>query len=88
MPREVLAIRIDDQTRARVARAARRRGKSASEAVRQAIDLWLEVVEADETPYDRVSELIGSFDGPGDLSTGGGARVAEMLRSRKDQKKS
>jgi Arc/MetJ-type ribon-helix-helix transcriptional regulator len=85
MSREVMAIRIDDHTRARVARAARRRGKSASDAIRYAIDSWLDKEEAEGTPYDRVSELIGSFEGPGNLSTGGGARVAEGLKARRNR---
>ncbi len=82
MPREVMAIRIDKATRARVARVARRRGQPTSEAIRQAVESWLEQQEAELAPFDRVAELIGSVEGPGDLSTGGGRRVAQLLRER------
>ncbi len=82
MSRGVMAIRIDDKTRARVARAARRQGTSPSEAIRTAIDSWLDEEEASHTTYDRVSDLVGCFEGPPDLSSHGGRRVAELLKKR------
>lgn len=82
MGRGVVAIRIDDATRARVARVARRRGRTPSEAMRMAIDVWLEQEEAAESPYERIADLIGSVEGPGDLSANGGRRFAEMLKAR------
>ena len=85
MPKGMMTIRIDDQTRARVARAARRRGRTASEALRHLIDTWLEEEEAEGTPYERVADLIGSVEGPGDLSENGGRRVADMLKARREQ---
>ncbi len=83
MGREMTALRIDAQTRARVARAAQRRGLSASEAMREAIESWVDRQEAALTPYERIEDLIGSFEGPGDLSAGGGRRVAADLKARK-----
>ncbi len=87
MPREVMAVRIDRATRARVARVARRRGQPTSEAIRQAIESWVEQQEAELTPFDRVADLIGSVEGPGDLSSGGGRRVAELLRAGREKKR-
>jgi ferric-dicitrate binding protein FerR (iron transport regulator) len=85
MAREVMAVRIDKTTRARVARVARRRGQPTSEAIRQAIESWVEQQEAELTPYERVADIIGSFEGPGDLSAGGGRRVGEMLKARREK---
>jgi hypothetical protein len=83
-----MAIRIDDNRRARIARAARRQGKSPSEAVRHAIDRWLEEEEASGSPYERMADLIGTVDGgPSDLSSQGGRRVAEMLKARQESSK-
>lgn len=86
MGREMTALRIDAQTRARVARAAQRRGLSASQAMREAIESWVDHEEAALTPYERIEDLIGSFEGPGDLSAGGGRRVAEELKARRKAK--
>lgn len=86
MGREMAALRIDAQIRARVARAAKRRGLSSSEAMREAIEAWVKQEEAALTPFERIEDLIGSFDGPGGLSTGGGRRVAEDLNSRRKAK--
>jgi len=88
MPREVMAVRIDKATRDRVARVARRRGQPTSEAIRQAIESWVEEQEAELTPFDRVAELVGSVDGPGNLSSDGGRRVAEGLKADRDKKRS
>lgn len=85
MRRGVMTIRIDDRTRARVARAARRSGRTASEAIRKLIDTWLDKEDADGTPFERVADLIGSVEGPEDLSEGGGRRVADRLKARKEE---
>jgi antitoxin Phd len=39
-----------------------------------------------QAPFDRVRDLVGSIKGPGDLSSGGGHRVAERLKSRRRPK--
>jgi hypothetical protein len=44
----------------------------------------VEQQEAELTPFERVADIIGSIQGPGDLSTGGGRRVAEMLQAQRD----
>jgi predicted DNA-binding protein len=86
MGREVTAIRLDARTRARVARVAQRRGKTPSEAMREVIESWVEQEEAGLTPFERIEELVGSFEGPGNLSTQGGRRVADDLRARRKNK--
>jgi Arc/MetJ-type ribon-helix-helix transcriptional regulator len=81
--REMTAVRLDPQVRARVARIAERRGLSASEAMREAIETWADQQERALTPFERIQDLVGSFEGPGDLSAGGGRRVADELKSRR-----
>jgi len=83
-----MALRLDEKTRARLGRIARRRGTSRSAIVREAIVSLVEKEErqAAASPYDIVREIIGSVDG-GDpfRSEGGGARVAGVLKRKRDR---
>jgi Arc/MetJ-type ribon-helix-helix transcriptional regulator len=54
-----LTLRLDEKTRKRIARIARRKRLSASEVVRQAIELWAERQEPVTSPYEAVRDLIG-----------------------------
>ena len=77
-------MRLDSETRARIARLARRRGETASGIVRRAIGAWVEQEEAGEVPWKLVSDLAGCVDGGDpDRSSRGGRRVAELLRARR-----
>ena len=58
-----VTLRLDKQTRERVARIARQNRISASDVIREAIDVWLKNYEADARPYDSVSDLIGVVHG-------------------------
>ncbi len=78
-----LTLRIDEKTRRRIARIARRKGLSTSDAVRQAIDAWAEQQEPDAVPYDLVKDLIGVVHGDNPrLSERTGKRFAELLKAR------
>ncbi len=86
---EAMALRLDEGTRARLGRIARRRGTSRSAIVREAIVAFVENEERQEavSPFDRVKDLIGSIDGGDPLrSEGGGARVAELLRRKRERR--
>jgi Arc/MetJ-type ribon-helix-helix transcriptional regulator len=50
-----LTLRLDEKTRKRI---ARRKRLSASEVVRQAIELWAERQEPVTSPYEAVRDLI------------------------------
>ena len=82
-----MALRLDTSTRNRIARIAKRRSQTASEVVRQAIASLVEREEAlgQASPYETIADLIGSVRGsdPG-RSAGGGRRVSEMLRRRRN----
>ena len=78
-----VALRLDEETRRRLTRAAQRRGTSRSALIREALEDLLERDCADEAtrPYERARKLIASVDGGDPLrSEGGGSRVAEILR--------
>jgi len=53
-----LTLRLDEKTRKRIARIARRKRLSTSEVVRQAIEAWAERHEPVASPYEVVKDLI------------------------------
>jgi hypothetical protein len=79
-----MAVRLDEQTRERLARAARRRNTTTSSVVREAVEAWLERDGEAARPAALLSDLIGCVHG-GDpeRSAGGGERVARELASRR-----
>ncbi len=77
-----MTVRLDDRTRRRVSRVARRRRQATSEAVREAIDAWLERHEGQTTAFELIADLAGCVEGPRDLSSGGGRKVGALLRKR------
>jgi Arc/MetJ-type ribon-helix-helix transcriptional regulator len=85
-----LTVRVDEQTRQRIARIARRKRLSNSEVVRQALVAFAEKVEREEPvtkPIDLVRDLIGIAKG-GDpkLSEETGKRFAALLKERRRTK--
>jgi Arc/MetJ-type ribon-helix-helix transcriptional regulator len=85
-----LTVRVDDQTRQRIARIARRKHLSNSEVVRQALVAFAENAEREEPvtkPIDLVRDLIGIVKG-GDpkLSEQTGRRFAALLKERRKAK--
>jgi hypothetical protein len=85
MPRDLMTIRLDRSTRRRLSVVARKRGRTASEVARAALDSWLEGEEgqAGANPYLAIADLIGCVRGgdPG-RSTRGAAFIAKTLRRR------
>jgi predicted DNA-binding protein len=87
MPREVLTIRLETETRRRLSSVARRRGRTPSAIVRTAIEAWLDAEEGRPTgtsAYDVVADLVGCVKGNDRLRSTRGARaVAASLRRRR-----
>jgi predicted DNA-binding protein len=81
-----MALRLDDQTRRRIARLAARRGTTRSALVREAITALVEKEERQAAlrPHDLVKDLLGSVHGgdPG-RSTDVGRKVMRMLEKRR-----
>lgn len=77
-----MSVRLDDPTERALERIARRQGQSKSEVARKAIE---DLIAREElTPYDLVSDLIGSVSGgPEDLSEQTGRKFQELLQRRK-----
>jgi hypothetical protein len=81
---EPMALRLDAETRAKLARIARRRKETMSGVIRKAVAAWVEREEAGEAPWMLVSDLAGCVDGGDpDRASRGGRRVAELMRARR-----
>ena len=86
MPSPV-TLRVDKETRLRIARIARRKQVSASEVIRQAIEKWIEEQEPVGSPYEMVSDLIGIVHGGNrKRSAGVGRQFALLLKSRRSSR--
>lgn len=81
-----VTLRLDTETRERLTRIAQERRISASEAIREAIDAWIDRYEANVRPFDQASDLIGIVHG-GDKkrSAQTGRRFAESLKGRRNR---
>ena len=80
-----MALRLDDQTRRRIARLAARRGTTRSALVREAITALVEREERQAAlrPHDLVKDVLGSVHGGDpDRSTDVGRKVKRMLKAR------
>jgi predicted DNA-binding protein len=83
MPSPV-TLRVDKETRQRIARIARRKQVSASEVIRQAIETWIEEQEPTGSPYEMVSDLIGIVHGGNrKRSAEAGRQFTALLKSRR-----
>ena len=73
-----LSVRLDDETKQLLNRAARAQRVSRSEIVRRAIHAFVKDDQANDEPslYDRIKDLIGSARG---LPSDGSARVSEYF---------
>lgn len=84
-----MALRLDDQTRRRIARLAARRGTTRSALVREAIAALVEKEErrAAARPHDLVKDLLGSVrGGDPDRSTDAGKKVRRMVKARRPRR--
>jgi hypothetical protein len=52
-------FRLDEKTRQRIAKIARRKRLSTSEVIRQAIEAWAERQEPVAAPFELVADLLG-----------------------------
>jgi Arc/MetJ-type ribon-helix-helix transcriptional regulator len=82
-----LTLRLDEKTRKRIVRIARRKQLSTSEVVRQAIEAWAERQEPITSPYEAVKDLIGVVHGgkpKGSVQTG--RRFTKLLKQRRSRR--
>jgi hypothetical protein len=66
-----LRVRVSDALAAKIKAEARRRGITVSQAICEALEEWLESPALKKRPscHDLSADLVGSLEGPGDLST-------------------
>jgi predicted DNA-binding protein len=82
-----LTLRLDEKTRKRIVRIARRKQLSTSQVVRQAIEAWAEQHEPVTSPYEAVRDLIGVVHGgnpKGSVQTG--RRFTKLLKRRRSRR--
>lgn len=79
-----LTLRLDKETRQRIARIARRKRQSTSQVIREAIEAWVHRQEMTSSPYEAVSDLIGIVHGGNSKrSTGTGRQLRDLLKQRR-----
>ena len=78
-----VSVRLDPKTEELVARLARKKGRTKSEVIRQAIQVLAETQEEGKKPlrpYDAIAHLIGcARGGPRDLSEQTGQKFRHLL---------
>lgn len=81
------SVRLDPQTETLIGRLAKRRHKTKSEIIREAISILAQRESTNGktlTPFESMEPLLGcAKGGPKDLSEHTGERFREILRSRK-----
>jgi len=67
---KTLSLKLPDEVDARISAIARRRRSNKSEVVRNALDAYLakETTPLKGSALDLAGDLVGSLEGPGDLS--------------------
>lgn len=86
------SVRLDENTRRLLDRLMRKKGKTQSEVIREAIEVLArsESTGGDLSPYEAVEDLIGCVSGaPDDLSENTGKKFYELLlaeRNRRDRR--
>ncbi len=79
-----LTLRLDEKTRQRIARLARRKRVSTSEVVRQAIAAWADREEPVTSPYEAMKDLIGVVKGGNPKrSEQSGRKLTALLKRRR-----
>jgi len=82
-----LTLRLDEKTRKSIARIARRKQLSTSDAVREAIEAWVNRHEPIASPYEAVKDLIGVVHGgnpKGSVQTG--RQFTKLLKQRRSRR--
>ena len=81
-----VTLRLDQETRERVARIARRKRLSSSGVIRDAIAAWLEEHDDASSPYERMADLLGVVHGRNPKrSSGTGRRFTKLLSTRRNR---
>lgn len=80
-----ISLRLDQDTRNRVERIARRRKVPPSHILREAVNRLIEREEEGISPYEAIQDLVGIARGGGDktLSENTGRRFTELLQGRR-----
>jgi hypothetical protein len=79
-----LTLRLDEKTRKRISRIARRKQLSTSEVVRQAIEAWADQHEPVASPYEAIKDLIGVVRGGNPKrSSQTGRAFTKLLKKRR-----
>jgi Arc/MetJ-type ribon-helix-helix transcriptional regulator len=79
-----LTLRLDEKTRKRISRIARRKQLSTSEVVRQAIEAWADRHEPVDSPYEAIRDLIGVVHGGNPKrSVQTGRHFTKLLKKRR-----
>jgi hypothetical protein len=56
-------LRLDPNTRRKLAGVARRIGISKSEVIRRALNSWVKLIDSSDSPYELIADLIGVVKG-------------------------
>jgi predicted DNA-binding protein len=81
-----VTLRLTQEARARIARIARRRGVSASQIIREAIEALMEREETVVPPYEAMADLIGIVHGGRrSRSAATGRQLQDQLRRRRSR---
>jgi hypothetical protein len=79
-----VSLRLDKETRLRIARIARRRRVTTSQVIRDAIDALVGQEQAGVSPYEAMADLIGVVRGGNPrLSSDMGRRLTLLLERRR-----
>jgi predicted DNA-binding protein len=79
-----VTLRLDQETRRRIARIARQRRVSASQVIREAIEALVNRHETTASPYEAMADLIGVVRGGNPKrSTQTGRQLATLLAGRR-----
>ena len=79
-----VTLRLDRETRRKIARIARQRRVSASHLIREAIEALVNVHESAASPYDAMADLIGVVNGGNPKrSMDAGRQLTERLKRRR-----
>jgi hypothetical protein len=82
-----LTLRLDEKTRQRIARIARRKQLSKSEVIRRAIAAWADCQEPAGAPYEAMADLIGVVRGGNrKRSKDTGRSFTKLLRGRRGRR--
>ncbi|HEV1996327.1 MAG TPA: ribbon-helix-helix protein, CopG family [Candidatus Acidoferrum sp.] len=83
-----LTLRLDEKTRQRIARIARRKRLSTSEVIRRAIEAWAEHQEPVGSPFEVMADLIGVVRGGNPKrSEQTGRSLTKLLKGRRDPRR-